>query len=102
MKVLKLDTSNFSETIGKATLPIIVDFYADWCGPCKMISPILEELAAEHEDILFCKVNVDDSPDIASQYLIQNLPSFISFKDGARHNTMVGVHPKEKILALVN
>ena len=102
MAIQILNKSNFNSAIENAEKPVIVDFFADWCGPCKMIAPILEELAKENEgDISFFKVNVDEDPEIATKYLVQNIPTFISFKGGQQHSTMVGAGSKQKILDMV-
>ena len=102
MAVQKLDGSNFDNIINSADKPVIVDFFADWCGPCKMIAPVLEKLSEEYEnEIMFCKVNVDENSDIAARFSVQNIPTFISFKNGQLYNTMVGAGSKNKILELV-
>lgn len=102
MKIKNLDNSTFFETISTQTKPIIVDFYADWCVPCKMIAPLLEELAVEHEnDVLFYKVNVDENPDIAAKYSVMNIPTFASFKGGQHQRSIVGAKPKQDIMDLV-
>lgn len=100
--IKKLDQSNFYDTISNAEKPIIVDFYADWCGPCKMLSPIMEELARENEgSVVICKVNVDDNPEIASRYAVAGIPMFVSFKNGQVHKRMVGAAPKQTIIGLI-
>jgi len=102
MEVLTLNGTNFDETILNA-LPVIVDFYADWCGPCKRVAPIITQLAKENEGkIIFCKLNVDDCPEIAARYSIQSIPALISFKNGKVHKTMVGVQSSQKILELAD
>ena len=94
-KISTLTDATFDEEIASADLPIIVDFWAEWCGPCKMIAPILSEIAGENTDKLrVVKVNVDDSPDVARRFDIMSIPTLIVFKDGqiaARH---VGVVPE--------
>ena len=75
----------------------IVDFFADWCGPCKMLGPVLEEVAEEHQDIKFFKVNVDEAMDVASKYGIMSIPNVIMFKDGEAVNRFVGLQSKEDI-----
>lgn len=85
--------SNFEELISNGI--VLVDFYADWCGPCKMLSPVVEELSTENKDIKFIKLNVDLFNEISSKYGIMNIPSLIIFKDGKAVNTHTGFLPKE-------
>ena len=80
---------------------VLVDFFATWCGPCKMIAPILEELETEMEDIKFIKIDVDESPNVASKYEIQSIPTIKLFKDGKEVDTVVGFLPKDQIKALI-
>ena len=102
MGIQLIDGKDFDDKIKSADKPVIVDFYADWCGPCKMLAPILESLADEQKDeIVFLKLNVDDSPDVAARYSVQSIPTLISFKGGQLHNTMVGPGTKQKILELI-
>ncbi|KAI4453648.1 Thioredoxin [Holotrichia oblita] len=94
MKIKNLDNTTFFETINSQTKPVIVDFYADWCVLCKMIAPLLEELATEHEnDVAFYKVNVDENPDIAAKYSVMNIPTFASFKGGQHQRIKAGQSP---------
>lgn len=103
MSIKVLNQDNFQEAISNATLPVIIDFYADWCGPCKMITPILEEIATEEQDkLIIYKVNVDESQAIASQYSVSSIPTLIVFKNGEIHNTLVGAGSKETIVELIN
>ena len=81
---------------------VFVDFYADWCGPCKMLAPVVEQLSEEIKDVVFVKVNVDTTPDIASRYGIMSIPTLISFKDGEIAGNAVGFQPKEQLLEIIN
>lgn len=99
MSIKVVDSSNFESEIKGATNPVIVDFYADWCGPCKMIAPILEEIS-ETEDVTVLKVNVDASNDLAQQYGVVNIPTMITFVNGEMHKKHVGALPKDQILEL--
>jgi thioredoxin 1 len=102
MKIKNLNEANFMETISSSPKPVIVDFYADWCGPCKMIAPIVEELASEYaNDVAFYKVNVDENPDIASKYQVMQIPTFASFKGGEHMRSITGAKPKKDIMDLV-
>ncbi|MFO4631014.1 MAG: thioredoxin [Actinomycetota bacterium] len=96
--IKNLDESTFDETIGSSETPVLVDFWAEWCGPCKMIAPILEEIALEQEGLTIAKVNVDDSPDLARRYGIMSIPALILFQNGEPAKTMVGAKPKSALL----
>ena len=81
--------------------PAIVDFYASWCGPCKMLSPVVDEVAEENDDVIVCKVNVDDENELAAKFQVASIPTLIVVKDKKIVNSSVGVIPKEQILALL-
>lgn len=99
MSVKILDKSNFvAETQSGIAL---IDFYADWCGPCKMIAPIIQEIAEEQSDITVGKVNVDSSPELAAAFGVSSIPTIIVLKDGKEVNKIVGYRPKEDILAML-
>lgn len=95
----KLDKSNFSDEINANIT--LVDFYADWCGPCKMIAPIIEEIANERTDITVGKVNVDNDAEIAIKYGVSSIPTLIVFKDGKETDRVVGFRQKGDILAML-
>ncbi len=94
MSVIKVDHNNFKEIVTESKNTVILDFWAQWCGPCKMIAPIVEELSDEHPEITFCKVNVDDEPAIAAAYGIVSIPTLIKFKDGKAVDQNVGLSSK--------
>ncbi len=99
MSVLKVDHSNFKETVSDSKGTVILDFWAEWCGPCKMIAPFVEELSETHPGIAFCKVNVDDEPAIAAAYGIVSIPTLIKFKDGKVVDQHVGYAGKDMLEA---
>jgi len=97
MTVQKLNENNFHNTIANGT--VLVDFYADWCGPCRMVSPIIDEIAEERRDIAVGKVNVGDENALAVKYGVMSIPTLIVFKDGKEQTRIVGAKPKAAILA---
>ena len=97
MSVIKLKKDNFSEIVTDNET-VLIDFYADWCGPCRMIAPMIEEIAEEREDILVGKINVDDAPRIAEQFGVMSIPTLIVLRDGKEAARMVGLRPKADIL----
>ena len=97
MSVQKLNQNNFNDAIAKGTS--LVDFYADWCGPCRIVSPIVDEIAEERRDITVGKVNVDDENALAIKYSVMSIPTLIVFKDGKEKTRIIGARPKSDILA---
>ena len=102
MAAVVLTNDNFEAEVLKADKPVLVDFWATWCGPCQKQGPIVEELADEQSDIKVCKLDVDEASDIAEQFNIMSIPTVIAFKDGEVLNKSVGLQSKESLLALFN
>lgn len=101
MEILKLTSSNFDEEVLKSEKTVLVDFYADWCGPCKMISPVVEAVAKENEDIKVVKVNVDDAQDLAIKYDVMSIPTLVVIKNGEEAKRVVGLVDKNEILNMI-
>ncbi|MDD2392283.1 MAG: thioredoxin [Bacilli bacterium] len=101
MNTIKLTKDAFKKEVLDSSVPVIVDFYADWCGPCKMIAPVMEEIAKENLGLKVCKVNVDEEGDLAMQYGVMSIPTIVVFKNGQIVNQQVGFRNKEAILEMV-
>ena len=101
MSVTELKSENLESEVNNSEIPVLIDFWATWCGPCKMMTPVVEELATEKEGtIKVCKVNVDDEPDLAQKFNIMSIPTFVAIKEGKVVGTSVGVQTKQQILEL--
>ena len=98
MATVKVDTGNFDSDVLNSDTPVVVDFWAEWCGPCKMIAPSLEEISAEMGDkVKIAKVNMDENPDLAAKYGIRSIPTLLMFKEGEPVAIQVGAAPKNKL-----
>lgn len=101
MSVLTITKENFDQQVLQNTKPVLLDFWASWCGPCRMLSPVVDEIAQENDAIAVGKINVDEQPELASQFGVMSIPTLMVFRDGKAVNTSVGVVPKAKILEML-
>ncbi len=101
MAVVTVTGENFAAEVLGSDKTVLVDFWASWCGPCKMLSPMVEQIAEERPDVKVCKINVDDEPELAEQYGVMSIPNLIVFQNGEKVNSSVGVVPKAKILEML-
>ena len=102
MKEIELTYKAFDEEVMQSDKPVLVDFWATWCMPCKMLGPVIAAIAEERDDIKVCKVNVDDEPELARQFNIMSIPTVMVFKNGEVTNKAMGFRPKQQILDLLN
>lgn len=101
MTIVKVDSVNFEQEVLQSQIPVLVDFYADWCGPCKMLSPIVDEVAEQTVDVKVCKLNVDEAGDIAARYGVMSIPTLIVFRGGDAVKRSVGLIGKADVLQLI-
>lgn len=102
MSVIKLTTENFEQEVLKSEKPVLVDFYADWCVPCKMMAPVIDEIAEERSDIKVGKLNIDEQMEIAHKYHVMSIPTFIVFKNGEAAGRDMGAKPKSEVIGLLD
>ncbi len=101
MSVITITKENFEAEVLQSEKPVLLDFWASWCGPCRMVAPIIDKLAAERPDIKFGKVNTDEQPQLAAKFGVMSIPTLVVMKNGEIVNKSVGARPKEQILALL-
>lgn len=101
MSVLTVTNQNFEEEILQSEKPVLLDFWASWCGPCRLVSPIVDEIAEERSDVKVGKVNVDEQQELAAAFKVMSIPTLVVIKDGKIINQSVGARPKEQILAML-
>lgn len=101
MSVLTLTKDNFNTEVMESEKPVLIDFWAGWCGPCRMLSPVVDEIASETQEVKVCKVNVDEQPELAHQFRVMSIPTLVFMKDGKVVNQSVGVKPKAAITGML-
>ena len=101
MSVIKITKDNYRQEVLQSDKPVLLDFWASWCGPCRMVSPVVDEIASERGDIKVGKVNVDEQPELAAQFGVMSIPTLVVMKNGKLANKTVGAKPKAQILAML-
>ena len=102
MAIINLTRNNFKSEVMGSDKTVLIDFWAEWCGPCRMMSPVIDEIADEVSDVKVCKVNVDEASDLASMFGIESIPTLIVIKNGQTVNKSIGLISKEQVLSLIN
>lgn len=101
MSVIKINKENFASEVLNSNKPVLLDFYADWCGPCRMVGPIVSEIANQRSDVKVGKINVDEQPELAAQFQVMSIPMLAVIKNGKLENQVVGYRSKEQIEAML-
>jgi len=101
MSVVTITKDNFQSEVIESSKPVLVDFWASWCGPCKMLSPVVDEVGEERDDIKVCKINVDEQPELAGRFNVMSIPTLIVFENGKIKNQSVGAVPKQQIISML-
>ena len=101
MSAINVNKKNFNQEVLNSDKPVLLDFWASWCGPCRMVAPVVEEIAAERSDIKVGKINVDQEPELAAQFGVVSIPTLVVMKDGRIVNQAVGARPKAQLLAML-
>ena len=101
MSVVTITKENFEQEVLKAEKTVLVDFWASWCMPCKMLSPVVDEIADEEDNVKVCKINIDDEPELAQKFRVMSIPTLAVFRDGQLVDTSVGVKPKGAIVDMI-
>ena len=101
MAAIRITKDNFNDEVLKSDRPVLLDFWAGWCGPCRMLVPVVDQIAEERDDIKVCKVNVDEEPELASAFGVVSIPMLVAIKDGKVSGQLVGFRPKSQIVSLI-
>lgn len=101
MSAIHINNNNFNEEVMKSEKPVLVDFWASWCGPCRMVGPIIDEIAAEHPEYKVVKINVDEEPELAGRFQVVSIPTLMVVKNGQIVSQSAGARPKNQILAML-
>jgi len=101
MSVLNITKENFQQEVLGSNKPVLVDFWASWCGPCRMLGPVVDKIADEHPEFKVCKINIDEQPELTSAYKVMSVPTLMVFRDGKLVNQSLGVKPEKQILAML-
>ena len=101
MSIVHIDRNNFKQEVLASEKPVLLDFWASWCSPCRMLAPILDDVAKERPDVKVCKINIDEQPELANQYRVMSIPTLLVMKDGKIVSQSVGVRPKGQILSML-
>jgi thioredoxin 1 len=101
MSVMNITKNNFQEEVVRSDKPVLLDFWATWCGPCRMVSPIVDEIASERGDLKIGKINIDEQQELASAFQIMSIPTLVMMKEGKVINQMIGARPKSQILSML-
>lgn len=102
MSIVKVNKNNFENEVLKSDKKVLIDFYADWCGPCRMVGPVLEEIATEHPEYKICKVNVDEENELAASFKVMSIPALFVLENGKIVNHSLGAKPKAQILDMLS
>lgn len=102
MSVVTVTNDNFEKEVVNSSVPVLIDFWASWCGPCRMLSPVIEEIASEVKDKKICKVNVDEQPELARKFGVMSIPTLVVMNKGELVKKSLGVQPKNAVLSMLN